>query len=202
MGNQQLKKEVWRQIEGFEGYYSISNTGRVKSLERYVKTPRGENNLRIVRERILCTTIDKYGYESVRLRKKGKTYPRTIHRLVATAFVDNPENLPCVNHVDENKLNNNFSNLEWCTVHYNNVYNGRQEKINKILRNKDYEKIKRTCLSTGEVTIYSSKRDMYRKTGLSRKEVSKCCKGLRDIYKNSKWEFLSSTTISEESTLK
>jgi len=106
-------EEVWIDIVGFVGKYQISNYGRVKSIKR-----------KYAGEKILKLQIDKNGYHRVSL-KNGKSYYLPVHRLVAQAFIPNPDNLPCVNHKDENKQNNCVDNLEWCTVAYNNTYGSR-----------------------------------------------------------------------------
>ena len=111
--------EEWRDISGFNGNYQISNFGRVKSKERVVS-----NSVRtyVKEEQILRTQTMKSGYKCVVLREAGKKKLLKIHRLVATAFISNPDNLPCVNHIDGNKTNNFVGNLEWCTVEYNNKH--------------------------------------------------------------------------------
>ena len=116
-------QEIWKDIPNYEGIYQISNLGRIKSLKG--------------KEKILKLLIDKQGYYMVRLWENGKTKQFYIHRLVAEAFLDykcnykklkdeeyllfNKENL-VVNHKDENKLNNNVNNLEWCTNRFNIKY--------------------------------------------------------------------------------
>lgn len=192
MDNQQLIEEIWKDIIGFEGYYQISSTGRVKSLQRLVKSARSSFGYRTVHERFLATTIDKYGYETVRLHKEGKTFPYTIHRLVALHFVNNPDQLPSINHIDENKLNNHYTNLEWCTVKYNNTFNYRQEKINELLRLKDWRnpKVLSINLEDGSEVVYKGLRDAMRHTGFVRQEISKCCRGLRPSYNGFVWKFL------------
>ena len=107
-----MEKEIWKPVKGYEELYEVSNYGRVKSL-RYNK--------------ILKTCINKYGYERVSLHD-GKSHDKTVHRLVACAFIPNPYNLPQINHKDENKLNNCVDNLEWCTNSYNLNYGHRLEK--------------------------------------------------------------------------
>ena len=121
--------EVWKEIEGLEGIYSISNLERVKSLSR-TRNIR-PNRLCGVKERILKPFIAKTGYKVYNLRtkeNKSKTY--LLHRLIGTAFIPNPENNNCINHIDGNKLNNDINNLEWCTKGDNNrhaYYTGLQK---------------------------------------------------------------------------
>lgn len=109
-------KEIWKDKKDYEGHYQVSNCGRVKSL----------NYHRMGFEKILKTYVDKDGYLTVMLNNPRKTF--LVHRLVAEAFLPNPDNLPQVNHKDENKQNNNVENLEWCTVKYNNEYNNGQKR--------------------------------------------------------------------------
>lgn len=101
--------EIWKEIEGFDGKYQISNKGNVKSLSKWKN---GEN---------LKPGINKSGYKYVNLVKDGrnKIVDMRIHRLVAKYFIPNPEKLPEVNHIDGNKLNNNVENLQWCSREYN-----------------------------------------------------------------------------------
>lgn len=103
-------KEVWKAIKGFDGLYEVSNLGRVRSKNPY-RNQTGE-------PRILKQFTANHGYLIVHIRRK--TY--LVHRLVAEAFVDNPNNYPMVNHKDENKHNNIPENLEWCTKSYNVTY--------------------------------------------------------------------------------
>ena len=111
--------EVWKDVRGYEGIYKVSNFGRIKSLCRtgYGGKP--------IPERILKPQQDRYGYPVVGLHKNGKAATKTIHRIVAESFIDNPNCLKEVNHKDENKWNNRIDNLEWCTTHYNLTYGHR-----------------------------------------------------------------------------
>lgn len=110
-------KEEWRDIEGWEGYYRVSNKGKVKSLRRYItRMLRGiELNSCWRKEHYMSTNDRKTRYIGVTLFRNGEGGGELIHRLVASAFIDNPDNKPCVNHKDGNKHNNEVSNLEWCT---------------------------------------------------------------------------------------
>lgn len=127
--------EVWKDIEGFEGLYQVSNIGRVKCVEH--KCP-GRHGLRTVKEHIMTQVKGAKGYFYVSLSNmdRGRTF--TVHRLVAKAFIPNPEDLPCVNHKDEDKFNNNVNNLEWCTSLYNNTYNDVHLKRKKYSHTYEY----------------------------------------------------------------
>ena len=99
-------KEIWKNIMGFNGY-QVSNFGRVRSFKTY---------------KILKQTTNNKGYKTLGLCKKGKMRTFLVHRLVADAFIPNPDKLPCINHKDENPSNNYVSNLEWCDQKYNTNY--------------------------------------------------------------------------------
>lgn len=115
--------EEWRDVIGYEGFYQVSNLGRVKALERKQYRKNGKYN-GIFPEKILSATIaQRTGYKMVHLYcGNNKRKAETVHRLVAMAFLPNPDNLPCINHKDETRTNNNVDNLEWCTYAYNNSY--------------------------------------------------------------------------------
>lgn len=119
-------EEIWKDIEGYEGWYQVSNLGRVRSVERYVNYKK--TGLSFRKSRILKLKSDYYGYRSVNLSVNCKVKTYKVHRLVAQAFIPNPNNLPCINHKDENKSNNFVSNLEWCSIAYNNTYGTRIER--------------------------------------------------------------------------
>ena len=112
--------EEWRPIEGYEGLYEVSNLGRVRSLDRYVEYSNGRIHLH--KGKVLSPAKDKNGYLKVVLNCNGKCKTTNIHRLVANVFIPNPDNLPMVNHKDEDKSNNSVDNLEWCDVKYNLSY--------------------------------------------------------------------------------
>ena len=116
--------EIWKDIIGYEGLYQVSNFGRVKSLSRTVNAyPRGHKANRVIRDRILKSNHIKNRYDIVALRKNNKTKTFAVHNLVANHFLPNPNNLPEINHIDENKQNNRVDNLEWCT-HKHNMNSG------------------------------------------------------------------------------
>lgn len=118
-------QEIWKKvtIEPFSEYYEVSNLGRVRSLDREVLA---RNCIRsyAVKGTMLKQKTNKGGYKYVNVCANGKHKSFRVHRLVALAFVENPkpEEYDIINHKDENKQNNVFTNLEWCTVRYNSTY--------------------------------------------------------------------------------
>ena len=166
--------EEWRDIEGYEGLYQVSNLGRVRSLNC-----RGHKGC----IGILTPRLDGKGYEMVALYKEGKARNTKVHRLVAQAFIPNPNNYPQVNHKDENKINNNVSNLEWCTVLYNNCYGTRLKRVsdkNKGEGNPMYGKPsinrkKVKCVTTGE--IFDSITEASKKYKCKPSHIIQNCKG-------------------------
>ena len=169
-------QEEWRDIKGYENMYQISNMGNVKSLN-YKQTGR---------EKIMKSLVDKDGYLFVCLCKNRKVKPFKVHRLVAQAFISNPNNYPCVNHKDENKQNNCVSNLEFCTVKYNNIYNGRQKRIAEKL-SKPVLKI--DPISNEIVAEFPSIKEVERQLGYNQGNISKCCKGKRNTAGGFKWRY-------------
>ena len=148
-------EEIWKPVIGYEGLYEVSNLGRVRSIDRLVKYSNGQIHLH--KGRMLSPgLVHKLGYLQVALCNNGKIKHKMVYRLVAEAFLPNPDNLPQVNHRDENPFNNCVENLEWCTIEYNINYGTRTQKaIESNIKNghwdpnmcgldkKEYEKRKR-----------------------------------------------------------
>ena len=125
--------EEWRPVVGYEGLYEVSSYGRVKSLDKY------DSMNRFLRGRILRLFTDGLGYLRAQLYSNSKRKSFLVHRLVAQAFIPNPDNLPQVNHRDENPSNDNVDNLEWCDGKYNVNYGTRIDRIRDIrLKNGTY----------------------------------------------------------------
>lgn len=122
-------EEQWKDIEGYEGKYQVSDLGRVRSLDRTVHTMRfGKPCDIFFRGTIIRQVKRKNGYMKVGLYRNNELKTFNVHRLVAIAFIPNSQNLPCINHKDEDKANNRADNLEWCTYLYNNNYGNHSAK--------------------------------------------------------------------------
>lgn len=109
---QMAEQEIWKDVKGYEGIYQVSNLGRIKSLRRKCKHSNGRV-FRTVPEKIMTPIVQKNGYVYIGLCKNGVVKRCRLHRVVAIAFLENPDNLPEVNHKDENKQNNAATNLKW-----------------------------------------------------------------------------------------
>ena len=125
---------VRKPVVGYEGYYEVDQFGRVFSVERVISVDdNGRKYEKPVSGKQMKQCLKNNGYKSVSLTKGGATKAFYVHRLVAEAFIPNPDNLPMVNHKDEDKTNNFLENLEWCTAQYNNTYgNKAKRQANKI----------------------------------------------------------------------
>lgn len=152
--------EIWKDIEGYEGLYQVSNLGRVK---------------RVKTGRILKGCKDRYGYGYllVSLYKNGSQSTKRIHRLVAQAFIPNPENKPEVNHIDENKTNNMISNLEWSTSKENINHGTRTERAGKTLS----IPIIATSIKTGKSTEFYGVSECARQLDLNRGNITSVLNG-------------------------
>lgn len=180
--------EIWKNIQGYEGLYQVSNLGRVKSLEKQRDNGKG---IYFTKEKILKLNNDK-NYLGVCLFKNNKRKPFKVHRLVAEAFIPNPDNLPQVNHKDENKQNNRADNLEWCTQKYNNNYNGRQIAINK---RKQILVAQYDC-NNKLIAIFDGINEASRQTGINASVICRKCKNVD--YKNKDgfvWKYLKGEKI-------
>lgn len=124
--------EKWKPIKGYEGIYEVSNKGRIKGRTQFREwfTP-------------LSLTLMNNGYLRARLYKNGRSKAYSVHRLVAEAFIPNPDNLPIVNHKDEDRTNNCAENLEWCTSKYNSQYSrDRRKRSTNISDTEKPEKVR------------------------------------------------------------
>lgn len=143
-------EEIWKDIPSYEGYYQVSNLGNFKSLPRVVKYK--TNGCRNYPSKCLLTEITKDNYQRITLMKEGVKTRYQAHRLVALAFIPNPDNKPFINYIDGNKSNNIVSNLEWCTASENIIHADNTGLRNMSNHNpSNSRKIK--CIETREVFL-------------------------------------------------
>lgn len=165
-----MKGEIWKDIEGYEGLYQVSNMGRVRSLKRTVRNARG---LYKKPERIMKPYDNGTGYLQIQLSKEGKSKNIYLHRLVAIAFCENLEGYKEINHIDENKLNNRADNLEWCSRSYNCTYNGLAKRTPKKHRKPVFSVNK----ESGLIMYWESISEAERCTGINNSCITSCCQG-------------------------
>lgn len=167
-----MEEEIWKDIKGYEGLYQVSNKGNVKSL----------NYKRSGKDKILKLVKQKNNYIKIQLYKDRISKQFFVHRLVAETFIDNPDNLLCVNHKDENPSNNFVENLEFCTHKYNSNYGTSKERIAEKLS----IPIKCLDLQTNEITYYSSIHEAGRKINIPFStiwtSIFKCKKAYKNRY--------------------
>lgn len=156
-----FENEEWRVVDEFPNY-CVSNRGRVRNSK-------GD---------IMAGGYDKDGYRQVTISTYGKQYNRRICRLVAKAFIDNPLCLPCVNHIDEIKNNDDVDNLEWCTVAYNNNYGSHPSKLRKKVK----------CVETG--VVYDGVRNAGVMNGICHQNICQCCKKPNKTAGGYHWQYV------------
>ena len=178
--------EIWKDIEGFEGKYQVSNYGRIRNIKFFnrvnFKRDRSSKAIRILKPQV------KRKYYVVHLSSGEKDYHLLVHRLVASAFLPNPENLPEVNHKDENQLNNHVDNLEWCTRDYNFSYGTGQERAH----NSKKKKIKQLNKDGSLVRVWDSATDAATElfgNPIKKQAISRCARKERNSAYGFVWQF-------------
>lgn len=181
--------EIWKDISGYEGLYQVSNLGNVKSMNwggrGYSKN--------------LYLKPHNKGYLQVELKKDGKRKMFVVHRLVAQAFIQNPNNFPIVNHKDENKTNNSAENLEWCDYKYNVRYSlllrgiAPGEKKKPTRRNSKLAgfRVIQLDLFGNVIREWNNSREIFLTTGMSDWSISECCRGNRKKAYGFIWRYAS-----------
>ena len=159
--------ETFVKIEGFENY-EVSNLGKVRNIKSGI---------------MLKPWITKDGYLRHCLYKHNKRKNLLLHRIIATAFIDNPGKKPQVNHIDENKLNNDLSNLEWCTERENAIHGTRTKRVAEKLS----KKVIQLDLNDNVLNEFESMGQAERETGVPRSNISHCCNGKRKSAGGYKW---------------
>ena len=159
--------ETFVKVVGFENY-EVSNLGKVRNIKS---------------GKVLKPHLNHKGYLKHHLSKNNKLKELFLHRIIATAFIDNPEGKPCVNHIDENKLNNDLSNLEWCTVRENLIHGTRTKRVAEKLS----KKVIQLDLNDNILNVFKSMRQAERETGIDATSISACCNGKRKSAGRFKW---------------
>ena len=162
-----MTEEVWRDVKGYEGFYQVSNMGRVKSLGRKDRFGR------VIKERILEPAVTHNGYLRVGLHVDGKRKMLRVHRLVCEAFHENPDNKSEVNHVNENKTDNRACNLEWSTRTENCNHGSRNERVAKALS----KPIGQFSLDGKLIKVWQSACEARRQTGFDQGYVGAVARG-------------------------
>ena len=183
--------ENWKDIRNFEGLYQVSSLGRYKSCDRYVihKNKWGGTNEVFYPGKIMKWSLNNKGYCIAHLSKNNKKTTMLLHRLVAEAFVPNPDNLPEVNHEDENKLNNCASNLQWCTRKYNNNYGKLNKEGRRISRKHIMKKVVQYDLDGNIIAIYEGLRIAKEITGINNVTIARCCEGQQKTSGGYIWKY-------------
>ena len=171
-------EKLWKEIPDTGAKYLISTDGKVMAISRRVKFG---NVFRWTKTNIRTARKKENGY--LELEILGKHH--YIHRLVAEAFIPNPDNLPCINHKDENKENNSVENLEWCDYSYNANYGTRTKRAKEKQFGDRFVVIN---LDTGEV--YKTPKDASRATGIHNDSISRVCKGKSKTAGGYRWRYL------------
>ena len=177
-------EEIWKDVVGYEGLYQVSNLGNVKG------------------KKVKSQHISNRGYLTVLLYKDGVGLRKTVHRIVATAFLDNPLNLSDINHIDENRLNNAVDNLEWCDHRYNvkcyrenhrdeNTRNGKRKSLRIMQLSLDGELIK----------VWDNSRTIFLETGMSDWSISQCCRELQKTAYGYKWQYANTDNSDRETAI-
>lgn len=186
--------EIWKDIDGYNGYYQVSNYGNVRSVDRF-------DGVHDRKGTIIIPSVKQNGYLQVGLRKHNTRKWFGVHRLVATHFIDNPHNKPQVNHIDGNKLNNTVENLEWVTGKENQRHAtklGLRDNMPKGEKHPAYGKygensrtakpVIRLDPKTGETKLYKAK-ILAKEDGFEVTSISRCCHGKQKTHKGYEWYF-------------
>lgn len=188
-------EEEWRQIPEFEGLYEVSNTGKIRSLARIVNSCYGSKMA--LQSKEIKLNLKRNGYMYVCLSKEGSANTYRVHRLVALAFISNPNNQPQVNHKNGVKNDNRVGNLEWCTAsqNSNHAYSSNLRFSPSYWKDKsgsEHNLSKPVVMMTQQdetVRMFGSSYEAERETQIANQNISKCLKGKRKTAGGYKWKY-------------
>ena len=183
-----LPNECWRWVPSYEGLYQVSTRGRVRSVDRWVD---GKNGSKQFREgRILKTQRNDWGYLEVELYRDGKRRTFLVHRLVAEAFIPNPENKPEVNHLNEQKDMNFAENLSWATRKENNAWGtGNKRRAASKINGSLSKPVQAVGPKTGVVVMEFPSMMEAERNGFHSGAISECCRGKRRTHRGFAWSY-------------
>ena len=185
--------EIWKPVKNYEGLYEISSLGNIRSIDRLISRKMNDGSIRkIMLKGKQLKKCFMGTYYAVTLCKNGKSKQCLIHRLVGMAFIENPNGLECINHKDENKLNNSVENLEWCDRMYNCNYGIRNSTISKKNRRPrvNFKKVAQYSKSGEFIKEYDNPITAYRETNINGTQIKYCCEGKRKQAGNYKWKYV------------
>lgn len=182
--------EEWKEVEGYEKSYLISSFGRIASKDKIVtqKNCWGRMQSRVYKGKMLKQIFNKYGYASIELNQQGKPFTTFIHRLVAKAFIPNPENKPCVNHLFGNKLDNRFFMLEWVTYSENMIHAVNTGLYPIEGKSKFSKPILQFSMQGDFIKRWHCVQQIKRELGLSIGCIASCARGERPTAHGFKWK--------------
>lgn len=178
-------KEIWKDVKGYEGFYQVSNLGRVRSVDRLVNGNHINCDFQFRKGKLRKLRKNRCGYWVVMLRKNSTAKGFLVHRLVAEAFIPNPNNLPYINHKDENPANPIVSNLEWCDAKYNSNYSNVGEKVAKF----KFRRIIQFDLNMNELKRWDSLKEAAHSINRAQQNISRCCRGKAPTCGGYKWKY-------------
>ena len=178
--------EIWKDIEGYEGMYQVSNMGRVRSLDRVKPNSGGQ----IAKGSLKKFGDNGNGYKIVNLYKDNKSCMKYVHRLVAMAFIPNPSNLHIINHKDEDKSNNRYENLEWCTQKYNANYGTHTRRVKEsFITNGNNRPVYVYDMNGVFLKTFDCSNDVCRELNIGRRALYSVCQGVVKSSKGYRFAF-------------
>lgn len=192
-----MNEEIWKDVVIHKGnvlydytnYYMVSNKGNIKRLETTVPVGIKHVSYGVRKEHLMKQTLSKKGYLYVKLSKNGVAKYFQVHRIVAEVFIENPDNKPQVNHLDENPLNNNVDNLSWSTISENINYGTRSKRAGEKLS----VPIDQLDLNGNIIRHWSSMHNAHRIGGFNYVCICRCCKGTQATHKGYMWRYTDKT---------